>query len=149
MPLHAEWDRIQVFAFVMASSGVPPEWQARSIKSGVNWIEDPSERSVQAVGRQVSAHARAGDIVIASIHWGGNWGYGISVGEREFAHGLIEGAGVHLVHGHSSHHVKAIESHRGKLVLVELADLPLRGSDVALYVEPPFEFLVLELAPGR
>lgn len=116
-------DRIQVFAFGMASSGVPPEWQARSIKPGVNWIEDPSERSVQAIGRQVSAHARAGDIVIASIHWGGNWGYGISAGEREFAHGLIEGAGVHLVHGHSSHHVKAIEVHRGKLILYGCGDL--------------------------
>jgi poly-gamma-glutamate synthesis protein (capsule biosynthesis protein) len=115
--------RILVFAFGMPGSGVPPDWQATRTRPGVNWIEDPSERSVQAVARQVSAHARPGDIVIASIHWGGNWGYEISASEREFAQGLIERAGVHLIHGHSSHHVKPIEVHRGKLILYGCGDL--------------------------
>jgi poly-gamma-glutamate synthesis protein (capsule biosynthesis protein) len=72
---------------------------------------------------QISTHARPGDIVIASIHWGGNWGYEISDDEREFAHRLIDGAGVHLIHGHSSHHVKAIEVHAGKLILYGCGDL--------------------------
>jgi len=114
---------IQIFAFGMPSSGVPPEWQARRTKAGVNWVEDLSPRSVQAVACQISAHWRPGNIVIASIHWGGNWGYEISDGEREFAHQLIEKAGVHLIHGHSSHHVKAIEVHRGKLILYGCGDL--------------------------
>jgi poly-gamma-glutamate synthesis protein (capsule biosynthesis protein) len=115
--------RIQVFSFGMPSSGVPPEWQATRTKPGVNWIEDLSDQSVQAIARQISAHARPGDIVIASIHWGGNWGYEISDDEREFAHRLIDGAGVHLIHGHSSHHVKAMEVHRGKLILYGCGDL--------------------------
>jgi len=115
--------RIQVFAFGMPSSGVPPEWQATRKKPGVNWIEDLSERSVQAVARQTSAQARPGDIVIASIHWGGNWGFEISDDERTFAHRLIERAGVHLIHGHSSHHVKPIEVHCGKLILYGCGDL--------------------------
>jgi len=114
---------IQIFAFGMPSSGVPPEWQARRSKAGVNWIADLSQRSVRAVAGQISAHRRPANIVIASIHWGGNWGYEISDGEREFAHQLIEKAGVHLIHGHSSHHVKAIEVHRGKLILYGCGDL--------------------------
>ncbi len=115
--------RIQVFAFAMPSSGVPPEWQATRTKPGVNWIEDLSDQSVQAIARQISAHARPGDLVIASIHWGGNWGYEISDDEREFAHRLIDSAGVHLIHGHSSHHVKPMEVHRGKLILYGCGDL--------------------------
>jgi len=118
-----EGGRIQVFAFGMPSSGVPPEWQATRNRPGVNWLEDLSERSVQAVAAQISAHARPGDLVIASLHWGGNWGYEISDEERGFAHRLIERAGVDLVHGHSSHHAKAIEVHRGKLILYGCGDL--------------------------
>ncbi len=121
--LLADGRRIQIFAFGMPSSGVPPEWQATRTKPGVNRIEDLSERSVQAVAWQISTHARPGDIVIASIHWGGNWGFEISDDEREFAHRLIDRAGVHLIHGHSSHHVKPIEVHRGKLILYGCGDL--------------------------
>jgi poly-gamma-glutamate synthesis protein (capsule biosynthesis protein) len=118
-----EGRRVQVFAVGMPSSGVPPDWQATRTRPGVNWLDDLSERSVQAVAAQISAHARPGDLVIVSIHWGGNWGYEISDEEREFAHRLIDKAGVDLVHGHSSHHVKAIEIHRGKLILYGCGDL--------------------------
>jgi poly-gamma-glutamate capsule biosynthesis protein CapA/YwtB (metallophosphatase superfamily) len=116
-------NRIQVFAFGMPSSGVPPEWRATRTSPGVNWIEDLSEASVQAIGRQICDRRRPGDIVIASIHWGSNWGYEISDHERKFAHRLIETAGVDLIHGHSSHHVKPLEVHRGKLILYGCGDL--------------------------
>jgi len=43
--------------------------------------------------------------------------------QRAFAHGVIDEAGVDLVHGHSSHHVKAIEVHTGRLVLHGCGDL--------------------------
>jgi len=39
------------------------------------------------------------------------------------AHDLIRKAGVDLVHGHSSHHSKAIEVYRGKLILYGCGDL--------------------------
>jgi len=115
--------RIQVFAFGMPSSGVPAGWQARRSRPGVNWLEDLSQRSAQAVAAQISAHARPGDLVIASLHWGSNWGYEISDEERRFAHRLIDEAGVGLLHGHSSHHAKAIEVYRGKLILYGCGDL--------------------------
>jgi poly-gamma-glutamate capsule biosynthesis protein CapA/YwtB (metallophosphatase superfamily) len=65
---------------------------------------------------------RTGDIVVASIHWGPNWGYHVPTAHRRFAHALIDRAGVALVHGHSSHHPLAIEAHNGGLVLYGCGD---------------------------
>jgi poly-gamma-glutamate synthesis protein (capsule biosynthesis protein) len=61
--------------------------------------------------------------VVASIHWGGNWGHEIPDWQRRLAHGLIDSGAVDLVHGHSSHHPKAIEVYRGHLVLYGCGDL--------------------------
>ena len=69
----------------------------------------------------VGSVKRAGDIVIASLHWGGNWGFSVPEEHVRFAHGLIQ-AGVDLVHGHSSHHVRPIEVFEGKLILYGCGD---------------------------
>jgi poly-gamma-glutamate capsule biosynthesis protein CapA/YwtB (metallophosphatase superfamily) len=37
--------------------------------------------------------------------------------QQRFARELIDRAGVSIVHGHSSHHAKAIEVHNGRLIL--------------------------------
>ena len=115
--------RILVFAFGMASSGVLRAWCASQSGVGVNWIEDLSTRTVNAIRRQVAAFARPGDIIVGSIHWGGNWGYAVTERERAFAHALIDSSGIDIVHGHSSHHVKGIEVYRGRLVLYGCGDL--------------------------
>jgi len=60
---------------------------------------------------------------VASLHWGSNWGYGVSKDRRRFAHALIDKAGVDVVHGHSSHHPRPIEVYRGKLILYGCGDL--------------------------
>lgn len=39
-----------------------------------------------------------------------------------FAHRLIDEAGVDIIHGHSSHHVKAIEVYKDKLILYGCGD---------------------------
>jgi poly-gamma-glutamate capsule biosynthesis protein CapA/YwtB (metallophosphatase superfamily) len=106
----------------MESSGVPPEWAATKDRSGVNLLRDLSAHSVAVVARQVSAHKRSGDIVVLSIHWGGNWGYGISADERLFAQRLIASAGVDVVHGHSAHHVKGIEVYHDRPILYGCGD---------------------------
>ena len=59
--------------------------------------------------------------MIASIHWGGNWGYEISREQIAFAHLLIE-QGVAIVHGHSSHHVKTLEVYQNRLILYGCGD---------------------------
>src|SRR5262249_61818635 len=71
------------------------------------------------------ARARAvrqpGDVVVASIHWGSNWGYDVTDDQVRFAHRLIDG-GVDVIHGHSSHHPRPIEVYRGRLVLYGCGD---------------------------
>ena len=60
--------------------------------------------------------------MVASIHWGGNWGYAVARDQIAFAHGLIDDGGVDIVHGHSSHHAKAIEVYRDKPILYGCGD---------------------------
>jgi poly-gamma-glutamate synthesis protein (capsule biosynthesis protein) len=109
--------RVLVFAYGLASAGVPPEWAASEDRAGVSFLDELSEQAVDGIARQVGAAKRAGDIAVASIHWGSNWGYDVPAAQRTFAHRLIDRAGVDVVHGHSSHHPKPIEVYGGKLVL--------------------------------
>ncbi|MBI1989193.1 MAG: CapA family protein [Betaproteobacteria bacterium] len=115
--------RVLVFAFGMETSGVSRNWAAGKGEPGVNFLLDLSAQTVDAIARQVGAAKRAGDLVVASIHWGPNWGFAIPREQRDFAHRLIDAAGVDIVHGHSSHHPMAIEIHRGKPILYGCGDL--------------------------
>jgi poly-gamma-glutamate synthesis protein (capsule biosynthesis protein) len=114
--------RVLVFSFAAESSGVPEAWAAKQDRPGVNLLQDLSNDTVRRIRDQVRRVKKSGDIVIASIHWGPNWGYEISVEQVRFSHGLIDDAGVDVIHGHSSHHVKAIEVYRGKLILYGCGD---------------------------
>jgi poly-gamma-glutamate capsule biosynthesis protein CapA/YwtB (metallophosphatase superfamily) len=84
-------------------------------------LDDLSEASAARVCEQMRAHQQPGDLIVASIHWGSNWGYEIPREHVLFAHRLIE-EGVAIVHGHSSHHVKAIEVFKGRLILYGCGD---------------------------
>jgi poly-gamma-glutamate synthesis protein (capsule biosynthesis protein) len=120
---HRGAGRVLVFALGMESSGTPADWAAQANRAGVDFLADLSERTGVALAQRIAAHKRHGDLVVCSVHWGGNWGYEILPSQRAFAHRLIEQAGVDIVHGHSSHHPKAIEVHAGKLVLYGCGDL--------------------------
>jgi poly-gamma-glutamate synthesis protein (capsule biosynthesis protein) len=113
--------RVVVYGFGSVTSGIPAEWAATETRAGVNLLEDLSPRTLERVAARIRDDRRARDVVVASIHWGGNWGYDIPAAERRFAHGLVE-AGVDVVHGHSSHHVKGVEVHRGRLILYGAGD---------------------------
>ena len=115
--------RVLVFAFGMESAGVLPEWAARPHGVGISLLRDLSPASSEGIVRRIHAVKRPGDVVIASIHWGGNWGYAISPAERAFAHRLIEAEAIDILHGHSSHHPKAIEIYRNRLILYGCGDL--------------------------
>jgi poly-gamma-glutamate synthesis protein (capsule biosynthesis protein) len=106
----------------MESSGVPPEWAAGRGVPGVNFLEDLGPRSLERVAAGIARHKTRRDIAVLSIHWGDNWGHGITAAEQAFAHGLVDGAGVDVVHGHSSHHPKAIEVHGGRPILYGCGD---------------------------
>jgi len=163
LPLEAG-GRLLVFSLGTESSGIPAAWAARADTPGVDWLPDLSAASVARIAQRVRAAAGPGDRVLASIHWGANWGYPVADAERRFAHELIERAGVDLVHGHSSHHPKAIEVHRGKLILYGCGDFindyegiegheAFRG-DLGLMYFPTLEagsgrLLSLELVPTQ
>ncbi len=114
--------RLLVFSMGAESSGIPAAWAAADRRAGVWLLDGLSTASVRRVEQRVKETKRAGDIAVASIHWGGNWGYEVPTAHREFAHRLIEEAGIDIVHGHSSHHVRPIEVHRGKLILYGCGD---------------------------
>lgn len=114
--------RVIAFSFGSLTSGIHPSWAASESRPGVNMIEDFSEEEVERIRELVGAVKNRGDIVVASIHWGGNWGYQVPDAHRAFAHRLIDSAGVDIIHGHSSHHVKGIEVYRGRLILYGSGD---------------------------
>ncbi len=115
--------RVLVFAWGFDSSGVPAEWAATPTRAGVSFLDDLSSASMQRVADTVHATKRPGDLAVVSLHWGSNWGYAIPTNQRRFARALIDEAAVDLVHGHSSHHPRAIEVYRGKPILYGCGDL--------------------------
>jgi poly-gamma-glutamate capsule biosynthesis protein CapA/YwtB (metallophosphatase superfamily) len=114
--------RVLVYAFGTGSSGVPPSWAAQAGRPGVALLSELSARSVGEIARGIARERRPSDLVVVSIHWGGNWGYQIPAEQRQFAHALIEDASVDVVHGYSSHHAKGIEVHRGRPILYGCGD---------------------------
>jgi poly-gamma-glutamate capsule biosynthesis protein CapA/YwtB (metallophosphatase superfamily) len=118
----ADASRVLVFAFGCGSSGIPPEWAAGCDHPGVNLLPDLSDRTLQSVAQFTQVLRRKSDLLVASIHWDRNWGYQISRDEVRFAHGLIDIAGFSVVHGHSSHHPKAIEVYRNRPIFYGCGD---------------------------
>jgi poly-gamma-glutamate capsule biosynthesis protein CapA/YwtB (metallophosphatase superfamily) len=114
-------NRVLVYAMGTASSGIPPDWAATPQSPGVHLVE-LSENTAWRLAQQISLVRRPGDLVVASIHWGGNWGYAVPGQHRTFAHQLVEMAGVDIVHGHSSHHPLGIEVYRHRPIFYGCGD---------------------------
>ncbi|WP_329153889.1 CapA family protein [Streptomyces sp. NBC_01456] len=114
--------RVLVFSFGMPSSGIPGSWAATGDRSGVAFVAGPSRAAASGIDDRIRQLKQPGDLVVASVHWGPNWGYHVPRDEVAFAHALLDG-GVDVVHGHSSHHPRALEAYRGKLVIHGCGDL--------------------------
>ena len=114
--------RILVFSFGSTTSGVPRDWAATHDNAGVNLLSELSEAEALRVAAHIAAIKHPDDLVVVSIHWGSNWGYQIPSEQRAFAQSLIDKAEVAIVHGHSSHHPKAIEVYRNRLILYGCGD---------------------------
>lgn len=115
--------RLLLFACATASSGAPAEWAASPTCSGIAWLPDVDAETAGQFAREVMARRRPGDLVLVSIHWGGNWGLSIPPRHRQFARALIDAGAADAVHGHSSHHPLPIEVYRGKPILYGCGDL--------------------------
>jgi poly-gamma-glutamate capsule biosynthesis protein CapA/YwtB (metallophosphatase superfamily) len=137
--------RVLVFAFGSVTSGIPRNWAAGANRAGVNLLADLSDRTIAHIADRVLAAKRPGDVAVASIHWGVNWGYEIPAQQTQFAHGLIDRAGFDVVHGHSSHHPKAIEIYRGKPILYGCGDFLNDYEGIAGYEELRDDLAVMYL----
>ncbi|KGW97586.1 CapA family protein [Burkholderia pseudomallei] len=109
--------RVLVYAYAAETSGVPPSWAATPRRGGLNYLADLSSGRATQIGERIAAQRREGDLVVVSLHWGGNWGFEIGDDEHAFAHRLIDTGAADIVYGHSSHHVKGIEIYRERLIL--------------------------------
>jgi poly-gamma-glutamate capsule biosynthesis protein CapA/YwtB (metallophosphatase superfamily) len=114
--------RVVVLAFGTPSSGIPVSWTATADRPGVHVVARLTDGDADDVVERVRRIKRPFDVVVASIHWGSNWGYDIEAGHVRFAHRLVDG-GVDIVYGHSSHHPRPIEVYGGKLILYGCGDL--------------------------
>jgi poly-gamma-glutamate synthesis protein (capsule biosynthesis protein) len=116
--------RIVVFAYGSETSGIPVAWAASTGRPGVNRLPDQSPATIRAIAERVRpVKSRPGTIVVVSLHWGDNWGYPVPRAQRAFARRLIDDAGADAVHGHSSHHPRAIEVYRERPILYGCGDL--------------------------
>ncbi|ADE14645.1 poly-gamma-glutamate synthesis protein (capsule biosynthesis protein) [Nitrosococcus halophilus Nc 4] len=146
--------RVVVFSYGSVTSGIPLDWAASKHKAGVNLLADFSEKTACGIGESVREVKQPGDIVIASIHWGGNWGYYIPPEQRAFAHQLIEEAGVNIIHGHSPHHAKGIEIYKGSPILYGCGDFlndyeGIRGYEKYRGELTLMYFVTMEAATGK
>jgi len=133
IPIKKTDGRVLIFAFGSPSSGIPYEWAATDDTPGVHVIPALSDAAADELCHQIRQAQQPGDLTVVSTHWGGNWGYRVAADQIRFAHRLLDG-GVHMVHGHSSHHPRPVEIYRGKLILYGCGDLVddyegIRGHD--------------------
>jgi poly-gamma-glutamate synthesis protein (capsule biosynthesis protein) len=114
--------RVLVFGIGAGDAGVPDDWAARGDRPGIWMLPGYNPVAVRGIVGHIRDWARPDDVVIASIHWGANWGYTVPREQQRLARALIDKAGVDVVHGHSSHHVKGIEVYGERLILYGCGD---------------------------
>lgn len=122
VPTPRKGGRVIVISFGTPSSGIPVNWAATPEDPGVYLLSKLSDIQADHLCARARQVRRSGDVVIASVHWGSNWGYDVELDQVRFAHRLIDG-GFDLVHGHSSHHPRPLEVYRRKLILYGCGDL--------------------------
>jgi len=115
--------RVLVFGVATDDSGVPADWAAADRRAGIAQLPDLAPASAQSVADRVRQHRRAGDLVVVSIHWGGNWVPAVPAAQRDFARRLIDLGAADVVHGHSAHHPLPVELHNGHAILHGCGDL--------------------------
>ncbi|MDO9313119.1 MAG: CapA family protein [Burkholderiaceae bacterium] len=115
--------KLLLFSVAVSSSGVPDSWAAGQRRPGVALLPDLSASTTRVLAEDIARRRGAGDLVVVSIHWGGNWGLAVPLAHRDFAHRLIDAGAADVVHGHSSHHPLPVEVYQGRLILYGCGDL--------------------------
>lgn len=111
---------VRLYGACLEDSGVPAAWQAGE-EAGVHWLGDGAGNASRRLCERIERAKYSGDIVVVSLHWGGNWGYAVPDVHRDLAYALID-AGADVIHGHSGHHPKGVGLYRDRLILYGCGD---------------------------
>jgi poly-gamma-glutamate capsule biosynthesis protein CapA/YwtB (metallophosphatase superfamily) len=117
-----EGRRVLVFGLGATTSGIPRDWAASGNEAGVSLLPDLSLASANKLAERIIATRGPRDLVVVSIHWGSNWGHHVPEEQRAFAHALVDAGACDVLHGHSSHHPRALEIYRERLILYGCGD---------------------------
>ena len=102
---------------VIALTDNEPGWEAEARKPGIFYVPiDVHDRRADTLLEMIRQTKEAVDVLIASVHWGPNWGYRPPAAHPPFARALIE-AGADIIVGHSGHVFRGIEFYRGRPVI--------------------------------
>lgn len=107
---------------LVACTDNEPAWAAGSAYPGIFYVPvDARSVEARALLDLVSRTSRQVDLLVASLHWGGNRGYRPPRKHRELAAALIE-AGAGVVYGHSAHVCRGVEVREGRPILYSTGD---------------------------
>lgn len=99
-----------------------PEWEAKEGIPGVYFVPiDLNDRRASNLLEAIGEAKKRADIVIASPHWGPNWGYRPVKTHIPFAHAMID-SGADIVFGHSCHVFQGVELYRGRPIIYSAGD---------------------------
>lgn len=90
---------------IYSCADYPKEWESTDDRVGINYVDMNNYEEIITDIERIKGSV---DILILSIHWGRNKVRGVEEKYRRFADRVLK-AGVKIIHGHSSHHVKCIE----------------------------------------
>jgi poly-gamma-glutamate capsule biosynthesis protein CapA/YwtB (metallophosphatase superfamily) len=102
---------------LIACTDNEPSWEAHHGLPGVFHVPDDlhDPRAAVLLGC-IEAVRPAVDLVVASLHWGPNWGREPPPAHRRLARRLID-AGADVIFGHSAHITRGIEFYRSRAIL--------------------------------
>lgn len=99
-----------------------PSWEAKEKTPGVHFVPvDPADPRAISLFEAIGEAKKSADIVIASPHWGPNWGYRPVKTHIPFARAMID-AGADIVFGHSCHVFQGVELYKGRPIIYSAGD---------------------------
>jgi poly-gamma-glutamate capsule biosynthesis protein CapA/YwtB (metallophosphatase superfamily) len=107
---------------VLACTDNEPRWAASDHAAGIHYVPaDPDHSAAHLLATEVRRLRLHADIVIVSVHWGGNWGYEPPPEHRALGRMLVQ-AGADVVFGHSCHVFRGIEVMGRSVIIYSAGD---------------------------
>jgi poly-gamma-glutamate synthesis protein (capsule biosynthesis protein) len=107
---------------MIACTDNEPGWEAKCNHPGSCYIPiDIHDPRFRELTRLISDVRQQLDVLVVSLHWGGNWGYTPPHEHVTFGRALIR-AGADVVFGHSPHVFRGVELYQGKPILYSAGD---------------------------